>query len=174
MKINTSTTIGGFFMMYNYFEQENINDMPIRVTFYARASSNKNAPINHLDDQIAICQEFINSRPNWISVEGYIDENSDADTVAKRERFNQMMEDAKNGSFDLVVTKDVSCFSRDYVKSLEYAMELLKNGVYVIFQNDGISTKDYKDRMCSLIWLEQVLIESQKIREGRSSLFRKD
>ena len=85
-----------------------------------------------------------------------------------------MLEDGKHGCFDLVITRDVACFSRDFAKSLEYAMELLENGVYVIFQNDGISTKDYKDRMCSLLWLEQVLIESQKIREGRSSLFRKD
>ena len=51
-----------------------------------------------------------------------------------------MIEDAKAGRFDLIITKEISRFARNTVDSISYTRDLLRNGVAVIFENDGINT----------------------------------
>ena len=51
-----------------------------------------------------------------------------------------MIEDAKRGRFDLIVTKEISRFARNTLDSLRYTRELLRCGVGVYFQNDNINT----------------------------------
>lgn len=53
---------------------ESIYDIPLRVTFYARVSSEKDEQLNSLDNQISYYRNFINKNANWEFVEGYIDE----------------------------------------------------------------------------------------------------
>ena len=130
-------------MMNRKFERENINDLPLRVTFFARVSTNQDTSANHIDDQIASYKEFINSHPNWVYVEGYIDEAPGIAALTKKTSLNRMIEDAKAGCFDLVITKDCTRFGRNIVNSISYTRELMSNGVAVLFQNDGFSTLDY-------------------------------
>ena len=49
---------------------------------------------------------------------------------------------AKNGEFDLIVTKEISRFARNTLDSIFYTRELKKYGVGVIFMNDSINTLD--------------------------------
>ena len=51
-----------------------------------------------------------------------------------------MIEDAKAGRFDLIITKEISRFARNTVDSISYTRDLLRNGVAVIFENAGINT----------------------------------
>ena len=51
-----------------------------------------------------------------------------------------MARDSKNDLFDLVLTKEISRFSRDTLDSISYAREFLKNGVGIFFENDNINT----------------------------------
>ena len=53
-----------------------------------------------------------------------------------------MIEDAKAGRFDLIVTKEISRFARNTLDSIGYTRELLRHGVGVFFQNDNINTFD--------------------------------
>ena len=53
-----------------------------------------------------------------------------------------MIEDAKAGMFDLIVTKEVSRFARNTLDSIRFTRELLASGVAVYFQNDNINTLD--------------------------------
>ena len=53
-----------------------------------------------------------------------------------------MIEDAKSGAFDLIITKEISRFARNTLDSLQYTRELLTLGVGVFFQNDNINTLD--------------------------------
>lgn len=49
---------------------------------------------------------------------------------------------AKNGDFDLIITKEISRFARNTLDSIYYTRELKKHGVGVIFMNDNINTLD--------------------------------
>ena len=63
-------------------------------------------------------------------------------TANKREDFQRMIEDAKQGSFDLIITKEITRFARNTLDSILYTRELLEHGVGVFFQNDNINTFD--------------------------------
>ena len=114
----------------------------MRVTFYARVSSEKDEQLNSLDNQITYYTDLIKKNPHWDYVPGYIDEGISGISTQKRENFNQMIEDAKSDMFDFVITKEISRFARNTLDSIKFTRELLKNGVGVFFQNDNINTLD--------------------------------
>ena len=119
-----------------------IYDLPLRVTFYARVSTDKDEQLNSLENQVQYYTEFIQDKPNWSYVEGYIDEGISGTSTKKRDSFNRMISDAKNGRFDFIITKEISRFSRSTLDSIKYTQELLENNVGVFFQNDNINTLD--------------------------------
>lgn len=119
-----------------------IYDIALRVTYYARVSSEKDEQLNSLGNQISYYEDFIRKNPNWTYVEGYIDEGLSAATTKKRENFHRMIDDAKAGAFDLIITKEISRFARNTLDSIQFTRELLNAGVGVFFQNDNINTLD--------------------------------
>ena len=119
-----------------------IFDLPLRVTFYARVSTEKDEQINSLENQIQYYTELIRSKPNWTYIEGYIDEGISGTSTKKRDSFNRMIRDAKAGRFDFIITKEISRFSRSTLDSIQYTQELLEHDVGVLFQNDNINTLD--------------------------------
>lgn len=146
-------------------KKENINFMslPLRVTFYARVSTEFNVQLNSLDNQITYYTDFIKSNPNWEYVEGYVDEGLSGVSTAKRERFNEMIEDGKNGLFDLIVTKEVSRFARNTLDSIQFTRELLSSGVAVYFQSDNINTLDEDSELRLTLMSSMAQDESRKI-----------
>ena len=119
-----------------------IYDIPMRVTFYARVSSEKDEQLNSLDNQISYYTDLIKNNKKWTYVNGYIDEGISGISTQKRENFHQMIADAKIGMFDLIITKEISRFARNTLDSIKYTRELLNDGVGVFFQNDNINTLD--------------------------------
>ena len=121
---------------------KSIYDLPLRVTFYARVSSEKDEQLNSLENQISYYRNFIQKNASWQFVEGYIDEGLSGMSTKKRENFHNMISDAKAGLFDLVITKEITRFARNTLDSIRYTRELLNYGVGVFFQNDNINTLD--------------------------------
>lgn len=117
-----------------------IYDLPLRVTFYARVSTDKDEQLHSLSAQVSYYNDFIRSCPNWTFVDGYVDEGLSGTSVKKRERFLRMIEDAHGKKFDFIVTKEISRFSRNTLDSIRYTQELLQCGVGVFFQSDNINT----------------------------------
>jgi len=121
---------------------KSIYDIPLRVTFYARVSTDSDAQLNSLENQMKFFTDYIKQSKYWIYVDGYIDEGISGITTTKRENFNLMINDALEGKFDLIITKEITRFARNTVDSIQYTRELLSNGVAVIFLNDNINTLD--------------------------------
>lgn len=119
---------------------ESIYDLPLRVTFYARVSTDKDVQLNSLDNQVMYFRNLITENKNWTYVDGYVDEGISGTSVNKREDFLQMIDDSKKGIFDLVLTKEISRFSRSTLDSIKYTQELLENNVGVLFKSDNINT----------------------------------
>ena len=121
---------------------KSIYEIPLRVTFYARVSSESDEQLNSLDNQIAYYEDLIKKNAAWTFVPGYVDEGLSGISTKKRKHFHEMIADAKNGMFDLIITKEISRFARNTLDSLQYTRELLALGVGVFFQNDNINTLD--------------------------------
>ena len=121
---------------------KSVYDIPLRVTFYARVSSESDEQLNSLGNQVSYYEEFIRKNSAWEYVPGYVDEGLSAATTKKREDFHRMVEDGKAGLFDLIITKEITRFARNTLDSILYTRELLGAGVGVFFQNDNINTFD--------------------------------
>ena len=123
-------------------KRRSIYDLPLRVTYYARVSSESDEQLNSLGNQISYYENLIRKNTAWTFVPGYIDEGLSAATTKKRENFHRMVEGGKAGLFDLIITKEITRFARNTLDSIQYTRELLNAGVGVFFQNDNINTFD--------------------------------
>ena len=83
---------------------------------------------------------MIRENKNWIFTRGYIDEGISGTAVKNRDSFLKMIEDATLGKIDLILTKEISRFSRNTVDSIKYTEYLLKQGVIVYFLSDNLNT----------------------------------
>ena len=147
-----------------------IYDLPLRVTSYARVSTDKDEQLHSLSAQIRYYNEFIRRNPQWIFVEGYIDEGISGTTVVKRENFQRMIQDAQLGHFDFIVTKEISRFSRSTLDSIKYTQELLQCGVGVLFESDNINTlmpdAELRLTIMSSIAQDEVRKTSERVKFG--------
>jgi len=121
---------------------KSIFDIPLRVTFYARVSTDKDEQLNSLENQVSYYSDFIKSHSKWTFVPGYVDEGLSGISTTKRENFHAMVQDAEAGVFDLVITKEISRFARNTLDSIQYTRKLLSYGAGIFFQNDNINTFD--------------------------------
>ena len=119
---------------------KSIYDLKLRVTFYARVSSDSDEQATSVVNQVDYFTNLIKSVPNWTFINGYIDEGISGKSVNKRDDFLRMIDDGKNDRFDLVLTKSVPRFARNTLDSIKYTQELLKYSVGVYFLNDNINT----------------------------------
>ena len=147
-------------------------DLPLRVTFYARVSTDQDEQLNSLENQVQYYTELIKSKPNWTFVPGYIDEGISGTSTKKRDDFNRMIRDAKAGLFDFIITKEISRFSRSTLDSIKYTQELLEHNVGVFFQNDNINTLDTDSEFRLVIMAGVAQDEVRKLSERLKFGFR--
>lgn len=113
-----------------------------RVAAYCRVSTDKDDQANSFESQKRYFKEYIDRNPEWELYQIFADEGISGTSTKKRQDFNRMIELAKSGCFDFIVTKEVSRFARNTVDTLQYTRELKKLGIGVLFLNDNINTLD--------------------------------
>ncbi|MFR5640837.1 MAG: recombinase family protein [Butyricicoccus sp.] len=124
-----------------------LSDIPLRVTFYARVSTDSDEQLNSLDNQIGYYRDYITRNPAWTFIDGYIDEGLSGMTTRKRDNFQRMVQDAKNDKFDLILTRRSPVLPQHARQHPLYARAAFA-GVGVFFQNDNINTFD-EDPSCA-------------------------
>lgn len=135
-----------------------------RVAIYARVSTEHEAQISALGNQIQYYDEKLKQHPDWTLVERYIDEGITGTSIHKRPNFLRMLKDAESGKFDLIVTREVSRFARNTVDTLQETRKLKKMGVEVYFTEDNIWTfKDDDGELKLTIMATLAQNESKKI-----------
>lgn len=147
-----------------------IYDMNLRVGYYARVSTDKDDQLNSLENQQNYFEEMIAENKNWQLVRGYIDEGISGTAVKHRDSFLKMIEDATLGKIDLILTKEISRFSRNTVDSIKYTEYLLKNGVIVYFLSDNLNTiqedAEFRLTIMSSLAQDEVRKLSERVKFG--------
>ena len=69
---------------------KSIYDIPLRVTYYARVSSESDEQLNSLENQVQYYEDFIKKNKAWTFVSGYVDEGLSGISTKKRKHFNNM------------------------------------------------------------------------------------
>ena len=116
-----------------------------KVAIYARVSTEHEEQISALENQVQYYSELLERHPEFELYDRYIDEGITGTSVNKRPSFLRMMEDAKKGCFDLIITREVSRFARNTVDTLLETRKLKAIGVEVWFTEDNIWTFDDTD-----------------------------
>ena len=110
------------------------------VASYCRVSTDKQDQANSFASQQRYFRDYIARRPDWELYAVYADAGITGTSTSRRVQFNQMIDDARQGRFRLILTKEVSRFSRNILDTIAYTRELKRLGVGVLFLTDGIST----------------------------------
>ena len=142
---------------------EKIYNLPLRVCYYCRVSTDSDVQLNSLDNQLEYYENYIKSKPKWIFSGGYIEEGKTGVRVDVRPSFKKMIHDAKHNKFDLIITKEVSRFARDLEDSIHYIRELKDSGVGVFFENQNLNTFDSNSELISNIMFNLAQDESRKL-----------
>ena len=141
----------------------------LRVAAYCRVSTKKEEQERSLESQQKYFTEVINKDPKWHFHGIYSDEESGTSTK-KRKGFLQMMNDARQGRFDLILTKEISRFARNVQDSIKYTEELRKLGIEVRFLTDNINSFDpdheLRFNLMSSIYQDESRRTSQRVRWG--------
>ena len=114
----------------------------IYAASYCRVSTDKSDQANSYEVQQEYFREYISKMPNTKLFKIYADEGISGTTTKRRVAFHNMIADAKDGKFQLILTKEVSRFSRNILDTVRYTRELKSIGVGVLFLTDGINTLD--------------------------------
>ena len=92
------------------------------TAIYARLSvenSGKDDDGNSLQNQIAVCEDYLDGCPYLRLTEVYSD-NGRTGTVFDRPAWNRLMDDVRTGKVQCIVVRDLSRFGRDYVETGNY------------------------------------------------------
>lgn len=133
----------------------------IRAAGYCRVSTERDDQANSFASQKSYFRDYIR-RVGWELIEIYADEGITGTSTKNRTQFSRMMEDARRGRFDRIVTKEVSRFSRNILDTIACTRALKKVGVTVLFLNDGIDTADADSELRLSIMASIAQEESRK------------
>ena len=114
----------------------------LKVAAYTRVSRDSETLLHSLANQVSYYTKLINTNPEWEFAGVYVDEGITGTSIEERADFQRMMQDAKKGKIDLILTKSVSRFARNTVDLLDSARTLKELNVEVRFEKDNISTFD--------------------------------
>lgn len=122
-----------------------------KVAAYARISMETERSPKSLSLQISYYSELIQSTPGW-EYAGVFYDSGISGTTTSRAGFQEMLEKARGGHIDLILTKSISRFARNTVDLLETCRELKIIGVEVFFEKENITTfSDDGELMLTLI-----------------------
>jgi DNA invertase Pin-like site-specific DNA recombinase len=137
-----------------------------RVAAYCRVSTDKDAQLESLENQMEAFRFRAAQRGDWDLVQIYADEGLSGTSVRGRVQFQQMIEDCKTGTIDYVITKSISRFARNTVDTLQTVRELQSYGVQLFFEKEGIDTADSLSEMVLTIMASFAQEESRSISEN--------
>ena len=111
----------------------------LKVCAYARVSTDSPEQEGSLENQEQHYREMITANPMYEFAGIYSDQGISGYKEA-RPGFQKMMEDARAGKIDLIITKSISRFARNTVTVLKSARELKGMGVGIFFELQNINT----------------------------------
>ena len=121
----------------------------IAVCAYCRVSTDKDDQRNSFEAQKRFFDREFEHHSNWTVRTIFADKGISGTSLKKRDEFNRMVADAMVGRYDLIITKEVSRFSRNVRDILNIVGDLRDRGVYIWFLAEDIYTedKDYEEQL---------------------------
>ena len=151
---------------YELLNQERKIEIKVqRVAAYCRVSTDNRDQANSFESQQKYFREYIDNHPDWELSEIFADKGVSGTSTKHRKEFLRMIEYAKNGQIDLIITKEISRFARNTLDSISFTRELRRYGVGVIFVLDNLDTRDPDSELRLTIMASLAQDESRRTSE---------
>lgn len=144
-----------------------------RVAAYARVSSDKDAMLHSLSNQVSYYSRLIQSTDGWEYGGVYADEGLTG-TKDNRDEFVHIINDAKAGKIDLIITKSISRFARNTYTLLQTARELKAIGVDIYFEEQNLHSISNEGEMILTLLASVAQEESRQVSENQKWRIKKD
>lgn len=119
-----------------------------------------------LNAQTSYYEKYIKDRPEYIFAGIYADEGISGTDLKKREAFNRLMQDARDGHLDMIITKSLSRFGRNTLDCLKCLRELKSLNVDVFFEKENIHSLTSQGEMLITLLSAVAQTESQALSEN--------
>lgn len=146
----------------------------MRVAAYVRVSTQEEQQVGSFEMQIVYFKSKIESNPDWELVKIYQDYGVSGTSTNKRQGFKDMIDDAKAGKIDLILTKGINRFGRNTVDILNNLRTLnaLTPPVPVRFESEGLSSiGDGSNNLLIAVLSALAELESQQKSEAIKTVF---
>ena len=143
-----------------------------RVCAYARVSTDSRRQEDSLENQMETYERMITGNPEYEFIGGFADQGISG-YCENRPQFQRMMEKARAGEIDLIITKSISRFARNTVTVLKFARELKELGVGIFFEEQNINTLSGDGEMMLAVLASFAQEESRSMSENNKWSIRK-
>lgn len=143
-----------------------------RVAAYTRVSSGKDAMLHSLSAQVSHYSAYIQGHKGWLYAGVYSDE-AITGTKEKRDGFQRLLQDCRDGKIDLIITKSISRFARNTVTLLNAVRELKELGIDVYFEEQNIHTMSGEGELMLAILASFAQEESRSVSENLKWRYRR-
>lgn len=109
---------------------------------YCRVSSSSDEQLSSYQAQLRNYDHYIRSRPDFTLINIFADEGISGTDLKKRAAFNEMMQKAREGQIDLIITKSISRFGRNTLDCLKCIRELKQLNVDVYFEKENVHSNN--------------------------------
>lgn len=144
----------------------------LRVAAYCRVSTELEIQESSIELQMEAFEKTISEHPEWEIVEIYSDRGKTGTMVKGRSGFLRMIEDAKAGKIDLILTKSVSRVARNTRDMLEYTRMMRDIGVGFYFDEENINTLSMTSELLLTVYAAFNQEESHEISESLKTAIR--
>lgn len=151
---------------------ENLKYKKLKVCAYARISTDSLKQEDSLENQISTYERLIANNPDYEFI-GVFSDQGISGYSENRPAFKSMIERAKNGEIDLIITKSVSRFARNTVTILKVVRELKELGIGVFFEEQNINTLSGDGEMMLAILASFAQEESRSMSENNKWTMKK-
>lgn len=139
-----------------------------RVCAYARVSTDSRRQEDSLENQMETYERLITGNPEYEFIGVFADQGISG-YCENRPQFQRMMEKARAGEIDLIITKSISRFARNTVTVLKFARELKKLDVGIFFEEQNINTLSGDGEMMLAVLASFAQEESRSMRPAMKS-----
>lgn len=137
---------------------------------YCRVSSGSDQQMESLKAQTEYYEKYIREHSEYTFAGIYADEGISGTDIKKRDAFNRLMQDARDGHVDMIITKSLSRFGRNTLDCLNHIRDLKSLGVDVYFEKENIHTMRSEGEMLitliSAVAQNESLTQSENVKWG--------
>jgi DNA invertase Pin-like site-specific DNA recombinase len=138
----------------------------IRVAAYCRVSTSSEEQMESYNAQIRHYETYIKGNESFSLAGIYADQGISGTSTKNRDAFNRMIEDAKEGKIDRIITKSISRFGRNTVDTLKAIRGLRELDIDIHFEKENIHTLDGSGEL--LITLLSAIAQQESIVQGEN------